>query len=243
MDIIYHFLDYFSFLLLASWLLTFAVSTTSSSHSFGFWNRYPFSSPVRFQLLNLAVFFFADFYRFAGIQPPLTNVCLCFCQKVPRFSLAIMQWIEVSRPGAVGEYEYRLLKSNLWYGWAIASLRREMQMNTRSINPTSLSIVWPQAPCDWPKLITDKFKRPGTGLNLMEIYWSLPTSLTLSELDNQLFSRDFRSSFDSLSEVKNRSWNPTFVSCFLNLDNVQRMSNLCDLFELYCEILTKLFFA
>ena len=31
-----------------------------------------------------------DFYRFAAIQPRLTSVCLCFCQKVPRFSLAIM---------------------------------------------------------------------------------------------------------------------------------------------------------
>ena len=36
--------------------------------------------------------FFADFYRFAAIQPRLTNVCLCFCQSVPRFSLAIMLW-------------------------------------------------------------------------------------------------------------------------------------------------------
>ena len=33
-----------------------------------------------------------DFYRFAAIQPRLTSVCLCFCQKVPRFSLAIMLW-------------------------------------------------------------------------------------------------------------------------------------------------------
>ena len=33
-----------------------------------------------------------DFYRFAAIQPRLSIVCLCFCQKVPRFSLAIMLW-------------------------------------------------------------------------------------------------------------------------------------------------------
>ena len=35
--------------------LTFAVSTTSSSHSFVFWNRYPFSLPARFKLHNHAV--------------------------------------------------------------------------------------------------------------------------------------------------------------------------------------------
>ena len=36
--------------------------------------------------------FFADFYRFAAIQPRLANVCLCVCQKVPGFSLVIMLW-------------------------------------------------------------------------------------------------------------------------------------------------------
>ena len=70
--------------------LTFAVSTTSSSHSFVFWNRYPFSLPVRFQLLNLAVFCW--FLSFCSDSAATNNVCLCFCQKVPRFSLAIMLW-------------------------------------------------------------------------------------------------------------------------------------------------------
>ena len=93
--------------MLFSWLLPvssfgfvafyyFAVSTTSSSRSFVFWNIYPFSLPVRFQLLNLAVFFgwFLSFCSNGVIcfWPRLTNVCLCFCQKVPCFSLAIMLW-------------------------------------------------------------------------------------------------------------------------------------------------------
>ena len=62
----------------------FAVSTTSSSHSFVNWNRYPFSLPVTFELLNLA------FFRISILLQQFTDVCLCFCQKGPRSSLAIM---------------------------------------------------------------------------------------------------------------------------------------------------------
>ena len=82
--------------------LTFAVSTTSSSHSFVFWNRYPFSLPVRFQLLNLAVLYW--FLSFCG-DSAAANQCLFV------FLLALaLQWCcEVSRPRAVGEYECRLL--------------------------------------------------------------------------------------------------------------------------------------
>ena len=53
--------------------LTFAVRTTSSSHSFVFWNRYPSSLPVRFKLLNLAVFcWFPSFCS----DSAATNQCL-----------------------------------------------------------------------------------------------------------------------------------------------------------------------
>ena len=70
--------------------LNFAVSTTSSSHSFVFWNRYPFSLPVRFQLLNLAVFCW--FLSFCS-DSAATNQCLFeFLKKVHRFSFAIMLW-------------------------------------------------------------------------------------------------------------------------------------------------------
>ena len=64
------------------------VSTTSSCHSFGFSNRYPFGLPVRFQLLNLGIFPY--FYRFAATQPRFAYVCLCFHQVVPRISLTFM---------------------------------------------------------------------------------------------------------------------------------------------------------
>ena len=50
--------------------------------------------------------FFADFYRFAAIQPRLTNVCV-FAKKFP--ALTSQSCCEVSRPRAVGEYEYPLL--------------------------------------------------------------------------------------------------------------------------------------
>ena len=73
-----------SFFFLISWLRGFfkfclAVSATSSSHSFVNWKRYPFSLPVMFELLNLAVF--SDFYSFAATQPQFTDVWLCFWQK------------------------------------------------------------------------------------------------------------------------------------------------------------------
>ena len=51
--------------------------------------------------------FFPGFFRFAAIQSQLTNVGLCFCQKVPHFSLAIMLW-SLSSQGR-REYKYRLL--------------------------------------------------------------------------------------------------------------------------------------
>ena len=54
------------------------------------WNWYPVSSPERFQLLNPAVFCW--FLSFCSDSAATNNVCLCFCQKVPRFSLAIMLW-------------------------------------------------------------------------------------------------------------------------------------------------------
>ena len=98
--------------------LNFAVSTTSSSHSFVFWNRYPFSLPVRFQLLNLAVFCWF-LYRFAAIQPRLTNVCLSFWKKF--IALASQSCCEVSRPRAVEEYEYRLFCPNFSVYWNISS--------------------------------------------------------------------------------------------------------------------------
>ena len=51
--------------------------------------------------------FFADFYRFAAIQPRLTMFVCVFAKKFP--ALASQSCCEVSRPMAVGEYEYRLL--------------------------------------------------------------------------------------------------------------------------------------
>ena len=55
--------------------LNFTVKTTSSYHSFVFWNRYPFSLPVGFQLWNLTAFcWFLSFCSdSAAIQ---TNRCL-----------------------------------------------------------------------------------------------------------------------------------------------------------------------
>ena len=78
--------------------LNFAVSTASSSHRFVFWNRYPFCLPVRFQLLNLAVFFFCWFLSFCS-DSAATNQCLFVFlpKRGPRFSLAIILWSLSSR--------------------------------------------------------------------------------------------------------------------------------------------------
>ena len=89
--------------------LAFAVSTTSYSHSFVFLkqiNWYPFSLPVRFKLWNLAVFcWFLSFCSdSAAIQ---TNQCLFvfFAKNFP--ASASKSRCEVSRPRAIGEYQYR----------------------------------------------------------------------------------------------------------------------------------------
>ena len=91
------------------WLLgflNFTVKTTSSSHSFVFWNRYPFSLPISFQLWNLTVFcWFLSFCSdSAAIQ---TNQCLFvfFAKNFP--ASASKSRCEVSRPRAIGEYQYR----------------------------------------------------------------------------------------------------------------------------------------
>ena len=100
----------------------------------------------------------------------------------------------------------------IWMGHGKLSLRREMQMNTRSINPTSLSVVWSPSPCDWPKLITDKFKRPGTGLDLTEISLKFAGSLNfnLTNCFHEIFGRhSLRRSEKSL--VKRRPLRVVFL--------------------------------
>ena len=83
-DTIYHFLvkitSCFSFGFVA--FFNFAVSTTSSHHSFVNWNRYPFSSPVKFDLLNFWSFFLISIV-FQRLSRNLLMFVCDFAEKFP----------------------------------------------------------------------------------------------------------------------------------------------------------------
>lgn len=89
----------------------------------------------------------------------------CTCGPGRRASL----WISGQCRKIIGPYGMNLwfekcgkLKSKLWYGWAIANLFPQNRYKVHYPHVWQVYQLFDsQAPCDWPKSITNKFKRPG----------------------------------------------------------------------------------